>query len=54
MALIIVNIIYAANFSIAKEVMPAFVQPFAFVLMRVGGALALFWIVGTFFIKEKV
>lgn len=54
LALIIVNIIYAANFSIAKEVMPAFVQPFAFVLMRVGGALALFWIVGTFFIKEKV
>ncbi|MBN8695393.1 MAG: EamA family transporter [Bacteroidetes bacterium] len=54
LALIIVNIIYAANFSIAKEVMPAFVQPFAFVLMRVGGALSLFWIVGTFFIKEKV
>lgn len=54
LALIIVNIIYAANFSIAKEVMPAYVQPFAFVLMRVGGALVLFWIVGTFFIKEKV
>lgn len=54
LALIIVNIIYAANFSIAKEVMPAYVPPFAFVLMRVVGALVLFWIVSAFFIKEKV
>jgi len=53
-ALIIVNIIYAANFSIAKEVMPAYVPPFAFVLMRVAGALMLFWIVAAFFVKEKV
>ena len=54
LALLIVNIIYGANYSIAKEVMPAYVQPFAFVLMRVGGALFLFWIVGTFFVKEKM
>jgi drug/metabolite transporter (DMT)-like permease len=54
LALIIVNIIYAANFSIAKEVMPSHVQPFAFVLMRVAGALVLFWIVGAIFVKEKV
>ncbi|MBL7882721.1 MAG: DMT family transporter [Bacteroidia bacterium] len=53
-ALVIVNIIYAANFSIAKEVMPNHIQPFAFVLMRVGGALVLFWIVSALFIKEKV
>ncbi|CAN5471199.1 DMT family transporter [soil metagenome] len=54
LSLIIVNLIYAANFSIAKEVMPSHIQPFAFVLMRVSGALVLFWIVSTFFIKEKV
>jgi len=53
-ALLAVNIIYGANYSIAKEVMPAYVQPFAFVLMRVGGALILFWIVSALFIKEKV
>lgn len=53
-ALIIVNVIYAANFSIAKEVMPSYIQPFAFVLMRVGGALVLFWLVSALFIKEKV
>ncbi len=54
LSLIIVNIIYAANFSIAKVVMPSHVQPFAFVLMRVAGALILFWLVSAFFIKEKV
>jgi drug/metabolite transporter (DMT)-like permease len=54
LSLVIVNVIYAANFSIAKEVMPSHIQPFAFVLMRVSGALILFWIVSTFFIKEKV
>lgn len=46
LALLIVNIIYAANYSIAKEVMPGYVQPFAFVLMRVMGAAVLFWMVG--------
>ncbi len=53
-ALLIVNLIYGANYSIAKEVMPAYVLPFAFVLMRVGGALVLFWLVSWVFIKEKV
>ncbi|MGZ4034401.1 MAG: DMT family transporter [Bacteroidia bacterium] len=54
LALLAVNIIYGANYSIAKEVMPAYVQPFAFVIMRVGGALILFWIVSAIFIKEKI
>lgn len=54
LALLLVNLIYGANYSIAKQVMPGYVQPFAFVIMRVGGALVLFWIVGTLFIREKV
>ena len=54
LALLTVNIIYGANYSIAKEVMPTYVQPFAFVVMRVGGALALFWIVSYIFVKEKI
>jgi drug/metabolite transporter (DMT)-like permease len=54
LALLAVNIIYGANYSIAKEVMPAYVQPFAFVMMRVGGALILFWIVSALFIREKI
>jgi len=54
LALLTANIIYGANYSIAKEVMPVYVQPFAFVMMRVGGALALFWIVSALFVKEKM
>jgi drug/metabolite transporter (DMT)-like permease len=54
LALLIVNLLYGANYSIAKEVMPAYIQPFAFVLMRVGGALILFWIISAIFIKEKI
>ncbi|MCE3281139.1 MAG: family transporter [Bacteroidetes bacterium] len=54
LALLLVNIIYGVNYSIAKRVMPEFVEPFAFVVMRVGGALILFWIVSAVFIKEKV
>jgi drug/metabolite transporter (DMT)-like permease len=54
LALLTVNIIYGANYSIAKEVMPNYVHPFAFVMMRVGGALVLFWIVSALFVKEKI
>lgn len=54
LALLTVNILYGANYSIAKEVMPAFIQPFAFVLIRVAGAAILFWIVSALFIKEKI
>ncbi len=54
LAILITNIIYGANYSIAKEVMPTYIQPFAFVLMRVAGALILFLMVSSFIIKEKI
>lgn len=54
LALLIANLIYAASFTIAKIVTPQYIMPFGFVLMRVIGAASLFWITGTFFIKEKV
>ena len=54
LALIIVSLIYAATFSVAKEVMPHYVQPSAFVLLRAGIAGLLFWIVGSIITKEKV
>lgn len=54
LAILLANIIYGANFSIAKEVMPLYIQPFAFVLMRVAGALLLFLVINVFFIKEKI
>jgi len=37
--------IYALNHTIAKGVMPHYVQPFAFILLRVTGAAALFWMI---------
>ncbi len=54
LSLVIVSLIYAATFSIAKEVMPVYVPPFAFVLVRAGSAMLLFWLVSVFFVKEKV
>lgn len=53
LALLGANLIYGANYSIAKEVMPDYIQPFGFIFLRCLGATSLFWITG-FFIKEKV
>jgi len=46
-------IIYAAGFSIIKEVTPAFVSPAGFVAIRLIGATPLLWLSGLF-IREKV
>ncbi len=54
LAILLANIIYGANYSIAKDVMPVYIQPFAFVLLRVGGALLLFLMVSAFIIKERI
>lgn len=48
LALFGANLIYGANYSIAKDVMPNFVQPFGLVLSRVIGAVVLFWFIYAF------
>ena len=53
LALIGAQLIYGANYSIAKEVMPGYIQPFGFVLLRCLGGVTLFWLVGLF-VKEKM
>lgn len=53
MALLGANLIYGANYLIAKGVMPAKIGPSAFVFLRILGAGLLFWFI-KFFIKEKV
>ncbi len=50
--LLIVNVIYGINFSVAKFVMPQYIQPSGFILLRCLGATALFWI-ASFFVKDK-
>jgi len=52
-ALLGANLIYGANYIIAKGVMPNKIGPSAFIFLRVLGAGILFWIVKSF-IKEKV
>ena len=46
--------IYGVNHTIAKEVMPNFVQPLGFIILRVLGAAMLFWIASFFGPKEKI
>lgn len=56
----LVSLIYGVTFTIAKDVMPQFIQPFGFILMRVGGSVLLFWMVWLMLIlqnpsaKEKI
>ncbi len=54
LALFIVNALYGANHIIAKGVMPNYLTPNVFILLRVAGASLLFWIIKLFFVKEKV
>ncbi|MGB5553097.1 MAG: DMT family transporter [Flavobacteriaceae bacterium] len=46
--------IYGLNHTIAKGVMPNYVQPFGFIMLRVIGAAVLFWLVAPFGPKEKI
>jgi drug/metabolite transporter (DMT)-like permease len=49
-----VAMIYGSTFTIAKDVMPAYVQPFGFILIRSIGATILFWLLTFFTPKEKI
>ena len=53
LALLAVNLIYGANYVLAKDIMPDYILPNGLILIRVAGATILFWIV-RFFIWEKV
>ncbi len=39
-----VSIIYGVTFTIAKDVMPKYIDAFGFIIIRVGGATLLFWL----------
>jgi len=54
MALFAANLIYGASYTVAKEAMPAFILPFAFILIRVIGASLLFWLIWSTVVREKV
>lgn len=49
-----VAIIYGATFTIAKDVMPKYINPYGFIFLRVGGSMFLFWLVTLFIKTEKI
>jgi drug/metabolite transporter (DMT)-like permease len=50
----IVSVIYGITFTIAKDVMPEYIDAYGFILLRVSGAMLLFWISWLFMPKEKI
>ena len=48
------TVIYGLNHTIAKNVMPTYITPFGFILLRVLGAATLFWLVSFFIKPEKI
>lgn len=50
----LVSIIYGVTFTIAKDVMPAHIDAFGFIFLRVGGSMLLFWLVTLFVKTEKI
>src|SRR5690606_24495936 len=46
--------IYGINHSIAKGIMPYFIEPYGFIVLRVVGACLLFWIISLWFPNEKI
>ncbi|MAZ35960.1 MAG: EamA family transporter [Crocinitomicaceae bacterium] len=53
-ALFAANLIYGLNYSVAKDVMPEYIQPFGFILLRVLGASLLFWFFHSLLSNEKI
>ena len=53
-SLFVANLIYAINYTFAKDVMPDFIQPSGFILLRVTGAVILFSLFYFLFVNEKV
>ena len=47
-----VAIIYGVTFTIAKDVMPKYIEPYGFIMLRVFGAAVLFWLF-SFFVKQE-
>ena len=54
LAATVVAIIYGVTFTIAKDVMPEYIDAFGFIVLRVAGATLLFWLITPFGPKEKI
>jgi len=54
LALFTVQLLYGANYVIAKEVTPAYIKPFGLILIRTSIVVALFWLIASFFKHTKI
>ena len=48
------TLIYGFNHTIAKNVMPTYIEPFGFIFLRVLGASLLFWTLSLFFKGKSI
>ncbi|WP_405611685.1 DMT family transporter [Polaribacter sp. Asnod1-A03] len=53
-AVSIATLIYGITFTIAKDIMPNYVKPFGLILLRVSGAVLVFWTAGIFIKSKKI
>lgn len=54
MAAFTASFIFGINHTIAKGLMPTVIEPFGFILLRVSGAMVVFWCVSLFYKREKI
>lgn len=47
-------LIYGVSFTVAKEVMPLYIKPYGFIVLRVAGATLLFWLISLTIPNEKI
>ncbi len=53
LSLFTAQVIYAMNYSIAKDIMPRYLHPISLVFLRIFGACVLFWMLSFFISSEK-
>ena len=53
-AAFIATTIYGINHTVAKEVIPVYIGSAGFIMLRLLGATALFWLISLFTPKEKI
>lgn len=54
LALFVVNALYGASHILAKGIMPDYLTPSVFILLRVAGATLLFWLIKSLFVREQI
>lgn len=53
-AAVLASTTYGLNHTVAKVVMPEYIKPFGFLLLRVLGASLVFWVISLFLPNEKI